>query len=218
MLDGRRPQHDGRGPTGPERLPRGRHRLTREQVVQDQRDRILRAMAEAMVVHGYAGTPVAAILRRAGVSRETFYQQFASKEQCFASAYEAAVELLLERIAGVRALTSGRGERVERLLGAYLDALADEPAFARVFLVEVYAAGPEALAKRAQLQAGFVDLLGDLLGVEGPRQRFACEALVAAISSMVTARVAAGDLDGLRVLHEPLADLVRTGSRAFREG
>lgn len=67
------------------------------------------------------------------------------------------------------------------------------------------------------LQAGFVDLLGDLLGVEGPRQRFACEALVAAISSMVTARVAAGDVDGLRALHAPLLDLIRTGVRAFAE-
>lgn len=191
--------------------------MSREQVVAAQRARILRAMADAMVEGGYAGTPVAEILRRAGVSRETFYQQFGSKEQCFAHAYEAAVEILLDRVGGARGARGSRDERLDRVLRAYLDALADEPAFARLFLVEVYAAGPEALAQRATLQAGFVDLLGDLLGVETPRQRFACEALVAAISSMVTARVAAGDVDGLRALHAPLLDLIRTGVRAFAE-
>lgn len=216
MFDGDPPEEPERR-SGPDRLPRGRHRLSREQVVAAQRARILRAMADAMVERGYAGTPVAEILRRAGVSRETFYQQFGSKEQCFAHAYEAAVEILLDRVGGVRAAPASRAQRIDRVLRAYLDALADEPAFARLFLVEVYAAGPEALAKRAMLQAGFVDLLGDLLGVEGPRQRFACEALVAAISSMVTARVAAGDVDGLRALHAPLLDLIRTGVRAFAE-
>src|SRR3954468_16052406 len=78
-----------------ERLPRGRHGLSREQVVGSQRGRIFRAMAETMARKGYATTSVAEVLRAAGVSRETFYEQFSSKEDCFMAAFESAVGSVL---------------------------------------------------------------------------------------------------------------------------
>ncbi|MFE3191590.1 TetR/AcrR family transcriptional regulator [Nocardia sp. NPDC059240] len=199
-------------------LPRGRHGLPRETVVAAQRDRILLAMAEAMTENGYVGTPVAAVIKRAGVSRETFYEQFRSKEDCFEAAYERAVELMLT---GVLAATGAefdgetRTERMGRLLGAYLDALAGQPAYARLFLVEVYAVGTEAIARRTQMQETFVAMVADVLGAETESQRFACQTLVAALSAMVTARIAVGDLDGLRELRVPLLDLVRRSGELF---
>ncbi|MBL1073300.1 TetR/AcrR family transcriptional regulator [Nocardia sp. 2] len=199
-------------------LPRGRHGLPRETVVAAQRDRILLAMAEAMAEKGYVGTPVAAIIKRAGVSRETFYEQFRSKEDCFEAAFERAVELML---AGILAVTGAdfegetHVERIERVLGAYLDALAAEPAYARVFLVEVYAVGPEAITRRTQLQETFVAMVGDILGAETAEQRFACQTLVAAVGAMVTARIAANDVAGLRGLREPLLELVRRSGELF---
>jgi len=42
-----------------EKLPRGRHGLSREDVARSQRERLLRAMAEAVSELGYANTPVA---------------------------------------------------------------------------------------------------------------------------------------------------------------
>lgn len=200
------------------RLPRGRHGLPRETVVAAQRDRILLAMAEAMAENGYVGTPVAAVIKRAGVSRETFYEQFRSKEDCFEAAYERAVELMLT---GILAVTGAEHEgetaieRVERVLGAYLDALAAEPAYARVFLVEVFAAGPDAIARRVRLQETFVAVVADMLDAHTEEQRFACGTLVAALSAMVTARIAVGDAAGLRELREPLLGLVRRGGELF---
>ncbi|MGW4118412.1 TetR/AcrR family transcriptional regulator [Nocardia sp. NPDC004711] len=199
-------------------LPRGRHGLPRETVVAAQRDRILLALAEAMAENGYVGTPVAAVIKRAGVSRETFYEQFRSKEDCFEAAYERAAELMLTGIltaTGSEFDGETRTERIERVLGAYLDALAGQPAYARVFLVEVYAVGPEAIARRTQLQETFVAMVADVLGADTDEQRFACQTLVAALSAMVTARVAVGDLDGLRELREPLLDLVRRSGDLF---
>ncbi len=199
-------------------LPRGRHGLPREQVIASQRERILHALADAMAESGYVGTSVASILKRAGVSRETFYEQFRSKEDCFEAAYERAVELSLAGIADAAASqsdsespdrSSADPQRMSRILGAYLDGLADEPAYARLFLVEVYAAGAKALSRRALLQESFVSLIADVLGAETEQQRFACQTLAAAVSAMVTARVAADDPDGLRALREPLLDLVR---------
>ncbi|MDX6698573.1 MAG: hypothetical protein QOE65_1970 [Solirubrobacteraceae bacterium] len=193
-------------PTSP--LPRGRHGLPRETVVRSQRERLLRAMAETMAERGYARTSVADVLRAAGVSRETFYEQFASKEDCFMAAYDAAAGLLLAGVPGPRAAgPAGRLEAFARGLGAYLDALAAEPEFARLFLVEVYAVGPEAIARRMRAQERFVDALSRTLDPRGA-ERFAVEALVAAIAQMVTARLAAGDLEGLRALRGPLTQLV----------
>ncbi len=203
-------------------LPRGRHGLPREQVIASQRERILDAMAAAMTENGYVGTSVAAILKRAGVSRETFYEQFRSKEDCFEAAYERAVGLMLGRIAEAAdppgadpVAPAADPDRIERILGAYLDGLVAEPAYARLFLVEVYAVGSRAVARRAELQEAFVELVCDVLGARSEQQRFACQTLAAALSSMVTARIAADDLNGLRALREPLLDLVRRSGELY---
>ncbi|WP_227978948.1 TetR/AcrR family transcriptional regulator [Nocardia spumae] len=199
------------------RLPRGRHGIPRETVVRAQRDRILTAMADAMAANGYVGTSVAAVLKRAGVSRETFYEQFRSKEDCFEAAYERAVELLLAHIQeSLRAVAARESSPpIGTLLDAYLDGLAAEPAYARLFLVEVYAAGPKAIARRGELQEAFVSLVADILDARTDQQRFACRTMVAALSAMVTTHVAADDLNGLRALREPMLDLVRRSGDLF---
>jgi AcrR family transcriptional regulator len=193
----------------PEQLPRGRHGLTREEVVTSQRDRMLRALAEAVAEKGYAKTSVAEVLARSGVSRETFYEQFSSKEDCFLETFDRAGQILLERVAGAPPSGAATDERFEALLEAYLEALAGEPAYARVYLVDSYAAGPEALRRRAALQGRFVDALVELFGLDEPHERFACELLVAGLGSMVTTRVGLGEHATLQELRAPMVDLLR---------
>lgn len=193
-------------------LPSGRHRLTREQVVASQRVRMLAAMAEAMKDNGYIGTPVAEIIRRAGVSRETFYQQFRSKQDCFIQALDTAAVIMvaqLEVSAGSAAEPRTRDPRevFRKLMRHYLTTLADQPALARLFLVEVYAAGPEALERRVDVQRRFADAIAEIFRVTSDEQRFGCEALVAATAQMVTSYLVSEDLDGLRRLEEPLVRL-----------
>lgn len=205
-----------------ERLPRGRHGLSREEVAGAQRERIIHGMAGAMAADGYVGTSVTSILKRAGVSRQTFYEQFDSKEACFAATYAWAAELVLRETAKA---ASGPTEwqdparaadPVDRMLDVYLRGLAAAPAFARVLLIETYAAGPAALQGRIALQGRFAAALGDALGAGCEQDRFACEALVGAISSLVTARLANDDVEGLLALHEPLAALARREMVHFR--
>jgi len=43
-------------------------------------------------------------------------------------------------------------ERTRRRIGAYLDALAEEPTLTRMVLVEVHAAGPDAVQRRVDFQ------------------------------------------------------------------
>ena len=186
-------------------LPRGRHGLTRDEVLASQRRRMLAAIAEAVSHKGFAGVSVADVIARAGVSRETFYEQFANKEDCFLQALDAGADRVLKVLGAALAEPADtRAERLGNVLDAYLHALAAEPAFAKAFLIDAYGAGPRATARRIELQQRFVDVVARILGTRS----FACEAVVAAVSSLATARVGTGRAGELPELREPLVELV----------
>lgn len=193
----------------PARLPRGRHTLTREQVVADQRARMMLALAEVVGEKGYGPTSVADVIRRAGVSRQTFYEQFTDKLDCFLATFDTAGELLLAELSRLSSLDAGTPlERFDHLLAQYLDTMAQWSGYARVLLVESHAAGPEAIRRRVALQEQIVAALAEVLEVDDDRGRFAIAVLVAAIGSMVTEPLVRGDGAALRALHRPLVDLV----------
>src|SRR5688572_28032972 len=85
-------------PDIPRRLPGVTHGLNRDVVVAFQRTRLLEAVGRAVAERGYAAETIDDVVRRAGVSKKTFYEHFADKEECFLAAYEAASEELLERV------------------------------------------------------------------------------------------------------------------------
>jgi AcrR family transcriptional regulator len=199
-------------------LPRGPHGLSREEVELSQRARLLQAATEAVAEQGYVKTTVADILGRAGVSRATFYQLFRDKEDCFLAAYKndadfvaAVMTVQLEQVRASGDLDPL--ERLDRVLEVYLAALRSAPALARVFLVEVYAAGPAAIEQRRASLEQFVDIVAEThrgeSGVLGTRasQRFAAQAFVGAVSSLVTNAVGVGETDDLPALRQPLMRL-----------
>jgi AcrR family transcriptional regulator len=139
-------------------LPRGPHRLTRETVLESQRGRMLDAVAVVVAEKGYAATTVGDIVSGAGVSRKTFYEHFADKEECFLAAWDIGVQVLFDAITEARAGADGPIDRMRAGVRAYLETLADEPAFARSFFIEVVAAGPRAEARRAEVHERFAEL------------------------------------------------------------
>src|SRR2546423_2991173 len=155
-------------------LPRGPHNLSREEVTRSQRNRLIRAMAEAMAENGYAQTSVADVLGRARVSRETFYQQFSSKQDCFIVAYEQAASVILANLDREAASAGTPLERFDRTLGVYLEALAGEPAFAPLFMIQGYSAGDEVLERPAEIQRRVSRLPPEGLPAPAPRGRLAC--------------------------------------------
>ena len=97
---------------------------------------------------------MADIVDRASVSRSTFYEQFPDKEACFLAAFNFAVACVLGEMGSAwETLAAGDDWRahVRSDLTTYLNVLATEPAFARSLHVEVLAAGPAALERRAQM-------------------------------------------------------------------
>ena len=125
-------------------LPRGRSHLPPPAVSASQRERLLRSVIAAVSEHGYPAVTVADIVRRARVSKKAFYDHFTNKEECFLAATGEGRELMISRVTSAsRALPAGASD--EDLLRAacrgYLEFLADEPAFARVFYIHMPAAG-----------------------------------------------------------------------------
>lgn len=108
-----------------------------------QRAKLLEAMVQVVSDKGYAAATVADAVRVAKVSRGTFYELFDSKQACLAEAYRLGVEVLEERIAKAVVDARSGDEEIRLGLRAYLQALTDEPRFARVHLLEWDALGSE---------------------------------------------------------------------------
>jgi AcrR family transcriptional regulator len=196
--------------SGVQQLPRGRHGLSRDQVLASQRGRMLQAIAEAVSEKGYGQVTVADVIARAGVSRETFYEQFAGKEDAFLAALDAGADGLMWFLrSAVDAPAGGALERLDHMLQAYLTTLASAPAFSKAFLIDAYGAGAAATARRIELQQRFVELIGEVLelDIESPEHAFSCEVLVAAVSSLATSRIGTARADELPGLREPLIAL-----------
>jgi|SRR5215211_620958 len=148
----------------PRKLPRGTHGLHPELVAASQRTRLLEAVGRSVAEKGYGGATIDDIVRRAGVSKKTFYEQFQDKEGCFVAAYEAAGQELWER---VREAQSDAGDWLERTragIVAYLRWLAADPSLARAFLIEVAAAGPRAAECRERVRDRYAELMRECQG------------------------------------------------------
>jgi AcrR family transcriptional regulator len=143
---------------GSERLPRGPHRLSRKEVENHQRKRILAAMIATAGTKGYGSTTVGDITRRARVSRDTFYEQFANKEACFLAAYDETTRELVEQMVTAGTSQPGYVEGIRDGVRAYLKFWSERPDAARACTLEVMAAGPEALAHRERTLQGFARL------------------------------------------------------------
>jgi AcrR family transcriptional regulator len=111
--------------------------------------------------NGFRAMTVADVVRRAKVSRAAFYAHFADKEDCFLAATKHGGRLLFE---SVRTATRGQSPDLspEAALRAgcraFLRFLADEPAFARVFYVEMPAAGAGAVARMDLAQGRYAEM------------------------------------------------------------
>ena len=114
-------------------------------------------MAQVVAEKGYAATTVADVVERAGVSRRTFYEQFADKEACFLGAYDAGLAAVLGHVGDAVEVKADAGWRERARIGveAFLALLASQPAFAQALQVEVLTAGPAALDRRAGMLVMF---------------------------------------------------------------
>lgn len=180
-----------------------RHVPALDLVTSSKRERILEGMLEAVGSSGYDGTSVRTVLDLTGLYRQAFYDNFTDKDACYLEAFDfgvARLEATVVEAADDEVTWQGK---LRAGLAALLDALDSEPDVGRALIVEVHAAGQEALERRADVMkriAEFVDSARDV-AVEGESPPpIAPEGIVAGIHAIVHARLATGATEGFREL------------------
>lgn len=141
-------------PQGVLPLPGGHHGLTRAQVTMSQRERLVAATIAGVGEHGLPAASVADIIRRARVSRGTFYEHFTNKEECFLAALDAIAQAL---VADLWTLGADAEDWVSGLRDGtrgYLRWWDDHPDAARCFFIEA-PAGTRSAACRDDLLERF---------------------------------------------------------------
>jgi AcrR family transcriptional regulator len=136
----------------------GQQQLSREFIARHQRARIVTALAEETSEKGYRGVTVADIVKRAAIARNTFYENFSSKEDCFLAAQQMAMSAALERVVNAAGELESWPQRVRAGLAAFLGYVVAEPALARTCMVESLSAGPAAVKYYEESQQAFVSL------------------------------------------------------------
>ncbi len=192
---------------GRTRLPPGRHGLPRDFVADNQRERLLNGVVEAVAADGYNATTIGRIAEASKISRKTFYEHFEGKEECFLAAYE-----MIDAHVGAAMLAAAGPnqpwpDRVEARLAALLGLFSRDPAVARFYLVEPLAAGGEIAARYRDAMQLLAAVLRPDSGPSGVDAEVRDQALMGGIAILIRRRLAAGDPAGLPTLLPDLIDL-----------
>jgi len=99
------------------RLPHGPHHLGHKQVITNQRARLYGAMVEAVAASGYEGASVRQVVALAGVSRRSFYELFANKQECFLATFDVIAARGLSAVR--RAYRDSEGDLEDRLAAGF---------------------------------------------------------------------------------------------------
>ncbi len=181
---------------------RGRHAPPPEVRLPIQRERLLDAAAEEFARHGYGGASSESISRRAGMSKATFYEHFANKEECIFALSDVATERVAMAMAQAAqaAGTQDASERMKAATRAFLNEIAEHPLHAQTLLVEIIGAGPEAARRRdqtMQLFAQVLDAENEAAARRGLIARFPSPydafAIIGAITELVSRQVRLGE-------------------------
>lgn len=198
----------GRG-RGDGRPARDGHR----HVADIQRARMLAAMAQAACEDGAAHATVAAVVRRAGVSRRTFYELFGDAHDCLLAALEDGLAQARERVLGAYLHARGgwRGQ-VRAALAELLLYFDERPDMARLLVVEWLAAGSDALALRRQALDRIAEVIqrgGGAAGRDPGASRLVAEGVAGSVAAVLHARLSGPRPRGrLAELTSPLMSMI----------
>src|SRR5690348_4089958 len=161
------------GYPAPEDLPKPRRRraaakASSPNLGRDRHEQILRGFARAVAARGYPNVTVPQVAAEAGISNATFYQHFENKEDAMLAALDLSGAQLVAAALPAARRAAGWPEAVRRALEAVCGFLVSEPDFAKLRMVEAFAAGPEALAHRDLAWQQIVDELVPPELREGP--------------------------------------------------
>jgi AcrR family transcriptional regulator len=190
-------------------LPRGRHGLPRELIVENQRSRLISGMIETVADQGFGKATIANVIAAAKVSRKTFYESFANREDCYRAAYEATFEFLRERVSA-GASAQEWPDSVRGGLAAFLESLGDHPDLAAFFLISPASVGDETSERHHAAIRELVEVLLAKMPADGAAEiatEVRTEALAGGLSRLTAIKVNGGEATDLPALLPDLVEL-----------
>lgn len=166
---------------------------------------------------------MADIVKRAAIARNTFYENFNSKEDCFLAAQRFAMSSALERVVEAAGQIDSWPQRVEAGLSAFLRYVIEEPALARTCMVEALTAGPSSFHYYEESLQAFVSLfkLGRDVSAHGrDLPETLEEAIIGGLFWLVYQRLLVGDEESIEELLPEIVEFALTpylGAEAAHE-
>jgi len=148
--------------------PNGRHERHGQHERLGQRERLLNGMARAVARRGYTDATVAQAIAHAGVSRSTFYEHFADKEECFLATFRELAPVLAGEL--LRAVDGVPWEGKQRaMLSVVLDPSRSEAAMHwRLLLTQARAGERRIRAERERFMGRLEEAFEALLEAPPP--------------------------------------------------
>lgn len=184
-------------------LPGGHHGLSREQILESQRERLLAAISQEVASRGYRATTITDVVKLASVSTRDFYEHFDGKEACFLAAFEAVRDHVEGLLRAAVAAAPDWPHRVIAALRAALEFFAAEPDLARLCLVEPVSATPATAIRFREVVLACVPALAlgrDELGEGDSLPASTEDSLLGGSISLATRSILAGEAEQLPAL------------------
>jgi AcrR family transcriptional regulator len=163
------------------------------QVAQIQRARILAAMFDVATELGAANVSVADVVERSGVSRRTFYETFADREDCFLAAFDDALAFASQRVLPAYQAERRWRDQVRAAVIAFMSFLDEEPVIGRLLIRESLTGGAKTRTRREQVLAQIASAIDrgreESANTAAMLQPLTAEGLVGGALSIIDARL-----------------------------
>ena len=134
------------------------------------RDRLIDGLAASIGERGYRDTTVADIVRHARTSKRTFYEQFASKEDCLIELLRRNNEDLIAKIQAAVDSEADWQHQIRQAAVAYVEHIGSRPAITLSWIREAPALGVVAQPLNRLAMEALTDMLVDLTDSPGFRR------------------------------------------------
>lgn len=178
----------------------------------EPRERLLNAALEGIGDVGWANLTISDLVKRARVSKRTFYEHFSTKDDCLFALFEAVSTAVLDELEAASQLVPIGGGRVDAGARYYLQLLQDDPQIVRTLFLELLAFGKSGWAVRREAMRRFAQFLMreiNAAGAQPPIDINVAMLIVGGINEVTLEALEEGRVDRLTDLVAPISRVVR---------
>lgn len=125
----------------------------------DHRERLLAGLAVVLESKPFRDVTLADIAAAANVSRRTFYEHFANKDECLLALSADTSRAMMQALLAELQPTAAWPEQVQRITATYLEVIARQPALMRALYIEAASTGLPGLTMRRKVAEAFASFL-----------------------------------------------------------